>query len=79
MTTDAPRDPALGDPAPRNAANAADVPVTAQTSSGVDAEVVTANQRVFVGTLGILFAAACVLYTAFHIGVMNLYPLETWV
>jgi TRAP-type uncharacterized transport system fused permease subunit len=29
--------------------------------------------------LGLLFAGACVLYTAFHIGVMNLYPLETWV
>jgi hypothetical protein len=22
---------------------------------------------------------ACILYTGFHIGVMNLYPLEPWV
>ena len=78
MTTDAPRGPASGDPASRNTANNPDTPVVVQASSAVDAEVVTANQRVFVGLLGILFAAACVLYTAFHIGVMNLYPLETW-
>src|SRR5690606_21896191 len=25
-----------------------------------------------------LMIALCILYTAFHIGVMNLYPLETW-
>jgi TRAP transporter 4TM/12TM fusion protein len=79
MTTDATRGSASGDPAPRDAAQEPTTPIVAQASSAVDAEVVTANQRVFVGILGILFAAACVLYTAFHIGVMNLYPLETWV
>jgi len=79
MTTDAPRGSASGDPAPRDTAQEPTIPIVAQASSAVDAEVVTANQRVFVGILGILFAAACVLYTAFHIGVMNLYPLETWV
>ena len=75
MTTDAPRDrkPDADGPEPD-----APVPVTAQAGA-VDAEVVTANQRVFVGILGTLFAGACVLYTAFHIGVMNVYPLETWV
>ncbi|MCC5992370.1 MAG: TRAP transporter fused permease subunit [Rhodobacteraceae bacterium] len=26
-----------------------------------------------------VLALACILYTAFHIGAMNLYPLETWV
>ena len=47
-------------------------------AAGVDAEIVVSNQRVYGGSLGIVFAAACVIYTAFHIGVMNLYPLETW-
>ena len=79
MATDAPRGPASGDPAPRDTAQEPTIPVVAQATGSVDAEVVTANQRVFVGILGILFAAFCVLYTAFHIGVMNLYPLETWV
>jgi len=79
MATDAPRGPASGDPAPRDTAQEPTIPVVAQATGSVDAEVVTANQRVFVGILGILFATACVLYTAFHIGVMNLYPLETWV
>ncbi len=45
----------------------------------VDDEVITPNQRVFSGALGWMVAAACVGYTAFHIGVMNLYPLEPWV
>ena len=48
-------------------------------AAGVDAEVVVSNQRVFTGKLGMIFAAACILYTGFHVGVMNLYPLETWV
>ncbi len=48
-------------------------------AAGVDAEVVVSNQRVFSGKLGLLFAVACIVYTAFHVGVMNLYPLETWV
>ena len=45
---------------------------------GVDAEIVISNQRVFTGGLSFGIAALCVLYTSFHIGVMNLYPLETW-
>ena len=48
-------------------------------AAGVDAEVVVANQRVFYGWLGVGLASACVLYTLFHLLVMNLYPLETWV
>ncbi|MGL1832584.1 TRAP transporter permease [Rhodocyclaceae bacterium SMB388] len=48
-------------------------------AAGVDAEVVVSNQRVFTGKPGLIFATFCILYTAFHIGVMNLYPLETWV
>ncbi len=39
---------------------------------------ITSNQRVFGGNLGLLMAALCVLYTGFHIAVMNLYPLEPW-
>ncbi len=48
-------------------------------AAGVDAEVVVSNQRVFYGWLGVGLASACVLYTLFHLLVMNLYPLETWV
>ena len=47
-------------------------------ASGVDDEVVAPNQRVFSGGSALLIAALCVIYTGFHIGVMNLYPLETW-
>lgn len=52
---------------------------TANIARGVDDEVVTANQRVFRGGLGLAIAALCILYTGFHIAVMNLYPLEPWV
>ncbi len=48
-------------------------------AAGVDAEPIMTNQRTFSGALGLIFTAACVLYTAFHIGVMNVYPLETWI
>lgn len=47
-------------------------------AAGVDNEIFAGNQRKPVGTTGQILAALCVLYTAFHIGVMNLYPLETW-
>lgn len=47
-------------------------------ASGVDNEIFAGNQRKPIGTTGLIMAALCVLYTAFHIGVMNLYPLETW-
>ncbi|HHX90274.1 MAG TPA: TRAP transporter permease [Paracoccus sp.] len=40
-------------------------------AEGVDAEVVTYNQRVFTGRLGLFVAVACIVYTAFHIGAMN--------
>ena len=48
-------------------------------AEGVDDEVIASNQRVFSGSLGHAMAALCVLYTGFHIFVMNVYPLETWV
>ena len=46
--------------------------------AGADAEVLAGNQRVLAGLPGRAIMAACIAYTAFHIGVMNLYPLETW-
>jgi TRAP transporter 4TM/12TM fusion protein len=52
---------------------------TDNIARGVDDEPVTSNQRVFGGGLGLTVAALCVLYTGFHIAVMNLYPLEPWV
>lgn len=48
-------------------------------AAGVDNEIVLSNQRTYTGKLAWALSAACVLYTLFHIGVMNLYPLETWV
>jgi len=47
-------------------------------AQGVDREIIVSNQRVFAGRSHLAIAAACVVYTGFHIGVMNLYPLETW-
>ena len=47
-------------------------------AEGVDAEVIAGNQRVYSGVAGYVAAAACILYTSFHVGVMNAYPLETW-
>ncbi len=64
------RDPPQGESPP---------PAIDRLTETVDAEVITSNQRIFVGRLGLLFAAACILYTGFHIVVMNVYPLETWV
>ena len=40
-------------------------------ADGVDDEVIASNQRVFTGRFGLIIAALCVFYTAFHIGVMN--------
>ena len=52
---------------------------TKNIASGVDREIYAGNQRIFEGRGHYVVAALCVAYTAFHIGVMNLYPLETWV
>ncbi len=49
-----------------------------QPLRGVDSEPQAYNQRAYSGKLHRLVIAMCVVYTAFHIGVMNLYPLETW-
>ncbi len=55
-----------------------DLPNPENLADGVDREIVMSNQRVPPGKLGIVLGLACIAYTAFHIGVMNLYPLETW-
>lgn len=47
-------------------------------AAGVDEEIVTSNQRQPLGAIRIALILGCILYTAFHVGVMNLYPLETW-
>ncbi|WP_417599603.1 TRAP transporter permease [Pararhodobacter oceanensis] len=47
--------------------------------NAVDDEIVSDNQRVYLGTSGKIAAILCVSYTAFHLIVMNFYPLETWV
>ncbi len=53
--------------------------VSESIAEGVDREIYAGNQRIFEGRSNYIVAALCVAYTAFHIGVMNLYPLETWV
>ncbi len=47
-------------------------------AQGVDDEPLASNQRDFGGMLKQFVALVCVIYTVFHIAVMNLYPLETW-
>ncbi|WP_430514058.1 TRAP transporter permease [Pannonibacter phragmitetus] len=50
-------------------------PILAQN---VDEEPVASNQRLHGSWLNLTITVLCIAYTAFHIGVMNLYPLETW-
>lgn len=45
---------------------------------GVDEEPVAINQRNLTGALNWILVALCIAYTAFHVAIMNLYPLETW-
>jgi TRAP transporter 4TM/12TM fusion protein len=47
-------------------------------AQGVDAEPLATNQRDLKGRLNWTVVALCIAYTAFHVGIMNLYPLETW-
>ncbi|WP_245958398.1 TRAP transporter permease [Pelagibacterium sediminicola] len=47
-------------------------------AQGTDDEPLATNQRAPMGRLSWTVTAFCILYTAFHIAVMNLYPLETW-
>ncbi|WP_094463691.1 TRAP transporter permease [Pannonibacter phragmitetus] len=50
-------------------------PILAQN---VDEEPVASNQRLHGSWINLTITVLCIAYTAFHIGVMNLYPLETW-
>ena len=47
--------------------------------ANVDNDPVAANQRLFTGPRNLVIALMCVAYTVFHLLVMNVYPLETWV
>ena len=47
-------------------------------AKGVDEEPVAINQRDLTGALNWLLIFLCMAYTAFHVAIMNLYPLETW-
>ncbi|MBX9467923.1 MAG: TRAP transporter fused permease subunit [Rhizobium sp.] len=58
--------------------------ISAQQAAGpilannVDEEPVASNQRLHADWTNKAIIVLCIAYTAFHIGVMNLYPLETW-
>ena len=58
-----------------SAAQADTGPVIAK---GIDDEPLAGNQRSFGSWTGWGIAVLCVLYTAFHIVILNFYPLETW-
>ena len=47
-------------------------------ADGVDTEIYGANQRMPAGKMSLFAGLLCVLYTGFHVGIMNLYPLEPW-
>jgi len=47
-------------------------------ASGTDEEPRMSNQRELQGRVGMGFFWFCVAYTAFHLLVLNVYPLETW-
>ncbi|MEQ8480098.1 MAG: TRAP transporter permease [Hoeflea sp.] len=68
-----------GLPTPRNQADLQPSTVEAATAlAHVDDEPVGGNQRVFDGSRAMVVCCLCVLYTVFHLLVMNVYPLETW-
>ncbi|MCO5071762.1 MAG: TRAP transporter permease [Rhizobiaceae bacterium] len=53
--------------------------IEAIVSRNADDEPLATNQREFTqSALKLSLIGACIAYTLFHIGVMNLYPLETW-
>ncbi len=57
---------------------APDVSLIEREAAAADVEPTAINQRVFLGGRGQAVAVLCIAYTAFHILVMNFYPLETW-
>jgi TRAP transporter 4TM/12TM fusion protein len=59
----------------RTPAAAGAAPIIAK---GVDEEPLATNQRIHAGSLAYAVTAIAIAYTAFHVLVMNLYPLEPW-
>jgi TRAP transporter 4TM/12TM fusion protein len=47
-------------------------------AKNVDEEPLASNQRLFAGRFNMAVVILCIVYTVFHITVMNLFPLETW-
>ena len=47
-------------------------------AEGVDEEIIESNRRIFTGWQWALFAAMAVVYSLFHLAVLNAFPLETW-
>ena len=47
-------------------------------AEGVDEEIIESNRRLFTGWQWALFAAMAVVYSLFHLVVLNAFPLETW-
>ena len=47
-------------------------------AEGVDEEIIESNRRLFTGWQWALFAAMAVVYSLFHLVVLNAIPLETW-
>ncbi len=64
----------MADRGQHSAAQTAEVNLAA----GADREIRAANQRDYSGLTGAVVVALCIAYTLFHVGIMNLYPLETW-
>ena len=64
----------------RPGAQVDDAPGTAPEAiaQGVDEEVVESNRRLFSGWQWWLFGTLAILYSAFHLFSLNVYPLETW-
>src|SRR5690554_1715213 len=55
-----------------------DKDAAAVLAEGVDEEVIESNRRLFTGWQWALFAAMAVVYSSFHLVVLNAIPLETW-
>lgn len=53
-------------------------PTSAILAQGVDVEPLASNQRDYSGFAGYVILSLCIAYTAFHLWVMNFYPLEPW-
>ena len=69
---------ATGNHGSKEAEEGLSVSLIEKEASKVDAEVVVGNQRNFDGYRHWVLAAGCVIYSVFHLFVMNIYPLETW-